>query len=85
MRKSTHTYDYRALRAQLAAMRTAVKLSQRQLAAILRVPHSWVAKVESGERRIDLVEFGWFCEACSADPSKVAAKFFQSVARRASR
>jgi hypothetical protein len=37
------------------------------LAARLKVPHSWVAKVENGERRIDLVEFCWFVEACGGD------------------
>ena len=64
MRKSTHTAEYAALRARLVAVRTAAGLSQRALAERLRVPHSWVAKVEAGERRIDLVEFAWFCAAC---------------------
>jgi transcriptional regulator with XRE-family HTH domain len=64
MRKSIHTPEYAALRAQLHKIRTDAGLSQRDLAARLKVPHSWVAKVENGERRIDLVEFCWFVEAC---------------------
>jgi hypothetical protein len=36
-----------------------------------------VAKVETGERRIDLVEFGWFCAACGASPAEEAAKLFK--------
>jgi hypothetical protein len=67
MRKSIHTPEYAALRAHLHKLRGDAGLSQRELAARLRVPHSWVAKVESGERRIDLVEFCWFAEACDAD------------------
>jgi transcriptional regulator with XRE-family HTH domain len=67
MEKSTHTTEYAALRAELLAARKNAALSQRDLAAILDVPHSWVAKVESGERRIDLVEFCWFLSACGID------------------
>ncbi|HEV2294472.1 MAG TPA: helix-turn-helix transcriptional regulator [Tepidisphaeraceae bacterium] len=73
MQKSTHTPEYAALRARLTAIRAAAAMSQRDLAARLRVPHSWVAKVEAGERRIDLIEFGWFCSACGASPAEEAA------------
>jgi DNA-binding XRE family transcriptional regulator len=68
MEKSVHIPEYRTLRAELRRMRQAAGFSQRELAARLRVPHSWVAKVESGERRIDLVEFCWFATACGTDP-----------------
>jgi transcriptional regulator with XRE-family HTH domain len=71
MEKSTHTTEYSALRAELRDARKAATLSQRELAARLKVPHSWVAKVESGERRIDLVEFCWFMSACGRDPLTV--------------
>src|SRR3954465_7007683 len=64
MRKSTHTFEYTVLRERLQEIRKRAGFSQRQLATALRVPHTWVAKVESGERRIDLVEFGWFCRGC---------------------
>jgi transcriptional regulator with XRE-family HTH domain len=68
MEKSVHTPEYRALRAELRRIRGNAGLSQRDLAARLRVPHSWVAKIENGERRIDLIEFCWFASACGADP-----------------
>jgi transcriptional regulator with XRE-family HTH domain len=68
MKKSTHTPEYDLLRAKLKAAREGADLSQRELAARLKVPHSWVAKVEIGERRIDLIEFCWFMLACGADP-----------------
>lgn len=77
MRKSTHSFEYRALRRRLAEIRGAAGLSQRQVAASLRVPHSWVAKVESGERRLDLIEFGWFCSACGAVPAEEAHAFLR--------
>ena len=71
MEKSVHTPDYYALRARLQKTRTDAGLSQRDLAARLGAPHSWVAKVENGERRIDLVEFCWFALACGEDPGGV--------------
>jgi transcriptional regulator with XRE-family HTH domain len=74
MEKSTHTTEYAALRAELRAARKLAALSQRDLATRLKVPHSWVAKVESGERRIDLVEFCWFITACGIDPIVVAER-----------
>jgi transcriptional regulator with XRE-family HTH domain len=77
MEKSTHTTEYRVLRAELVAARKIAALSQRDLAAILKVSHSWVAKVESGERRIDLVEFFWFLSACRLDPLVVTERLMQ--------
>src|SRR5207245_3180034 len=74
MKKSIHTPEYSALRAELCLVRNKAGLSQRQLATRLRVPHSWVAKVENGERRIDLIEFGWFISACDADPGRAAVR-----------
>lgn len=85
MRKSTFTGEYAALRARLTEIRSRAQLSQRQLADLLDVPHSWIAKVETGERRIDLVEFGWYCEACGASASKEASAVFESGKRSARR
>jgi len=89
MRKSTHTAEYTALRAELRTSRKEAGLSQRQLAERLKVPHSWVEKVESGERRIDAIECGWFLAACGVDPfpvmRRVMQRFPASSTRRASK
>lgn len=79
MRKSTHTAEYAALRARLVAIRAAARLSQRDLAQRLQVPHSWVAKVESGERRIDVIEFGWFCAGCGVAAAGEASRLFPAT------
>ena len=65
MDKSTHTTEYALVRAELKAAREGAQLTQRALAARLGVPHSWIAKVEAGERRIDVVELCWFLGACA--------------------
>src|SRR5260370_29997500 len=67
MEKSIYTPEYAALRSELRRMRKKARLSQRDLAARLKVPHSWFAKVETGERRIGLVEFFRFVSACGMD------------------
>lgn len=41
----------------------------RELAELLNKPHSYVYKVEHGERRIDPVEFVQWCWACGVDPA----------------
>jgi len=79
MSKSLHSVEYAALRQKLLAMRNAANLSQRELGRRLAVPASWVSKVETGERRMDLVEFSWFCSACGFDPAKAAREFLEST------
>ncbi len=70
------------LRLALRDLRAEADLSQRLLASKLKVPHSWVAKVESGERRIDLVECYWFAAACGAEPRPVFSKLIDQFASR---
>lgn len=72
MAKSTHTPEYRHLCAALQKMRDASGLTQRALARKLKVVPSWVAHVERGERRIDLIEFAWWCLACGENPATAA-------------
>jgi transcriptional regulator with XRE-family HTH domain len=67
MEKSTHTPEYAVLLAMVLDLRTKAGLSQRDLAKRLEVPPSWVAKVECGERRLDVVELCWLIRACDGD------------------
>jgi transcriptional regulator with XRE-family HTH domain len=48
---------YRTVVERLRDARTAAGLTQRDLAARLKKEPSWVAKIELGERRLDIVEF----------------------------
>jgi transcriptional regulator with XRE-family HTH domain len=73
MEKSIYTPEYAFLCATLVKIRNEAGLTQRELALRLKVPHSWVAKVESGERRVDLVELIWVVIACGLDPSVTLA------------
>lgn len=82
MRKSVHTSEYAAMRAELRAARVSAGLTQRDLAAALRLPHSVVAKMESGERRVDLIEFCWFLRTCGADAVAAVGRVQRKIARR---
>jgi len=59
-----------ALRNWLRTNRTARNLPMRTIANRLGVSHSWVAKTENGERRLEIVDFVNLCFALGLDPSK---------------
>ena len=61
---------YDAFRERLVEIRRNAGLTQRQLAAQLCRPRSFVSRIEDGERRVDLVEFIWICRACNAAPER---------------
>jgi len=79
VRKSTHTAAYDALKAKLVALREARGLTQRDLAKKLKRNWSVVARIETGERRLDIVELYWLCEALGVDPSKVSGDIMKAV------
>jgi transcriptional regulator with XRE-family HTH domain len=70
MAKSQHAPRYRYLPVMLRRLRKEAELTQRDLAAKLRVTHVWVHKSEIGERRVDITEFMDWCIACGVDPSQ---------------
>ena len=57
MPKSVHTDAYRCFLKILVQARTDAGFTQQQLADRLGKPQSYVSKYESGERRLDVVEF----------------------------
>ncbi|MBX3360123.1 MAG: helix-turn-helix domain-containing protein [Phycisphaeraceae bacterium] len=72
--KPQHDAAYIQLREQLKAMRVKAGLTQVQLADVFDRPHTFVHKVESGDRRIDPVEFTRWCRACGIAPGNVLDK-----------
>jgi transcriptional regulator with XRE-family HTH domain len=77
MLKSTFSPLYRVFRDRLVALRSRAGLRQRGLAERMRRERSFVARVELGERRVDLLEFYWLCLACEADPEAEAASIMR--------
>ena len=66
-RLSIHDSEHVLLRRWLIKKRKLANLSQRALAQRMGVIHSLVGKIESGERRLDAIEFVMYCEAINAE------------------
>lgn len=81
MEKSTFSPLYGELRARLLAIRKKAGYTQRQLAERLKREPSFVARVEMGERRVDLLEFYFICRACGVSPHQVAADIMKRFAK----
>lgn len=58
-----------AVRTWLRSERLRLGLTMRELAHRLDRPHSFVQRVEEGDRRLDVVEFVWYCQALGIDPA----------------
>lgn len=59
--------QYEKLRGELASARVRAGLTQSELASRLGKVQSFVSKVETGERYLDVLEFLRWCEVSDAD------------------
>jgi transcriptional regulator with XRE-family HTH domain len=75
--KSLRSRRHKALLAVLIGSRKEAGLTQRELAEKLKRPQSMVAATETGERRLDVVEFFEFAAALGVEPMAL----FERVAR----
>lgn len=56
MPASSHTAAYKLFRRRLIAARRERDLSQRDVAKLLKWPQSQISRMETGERRVDVIE-----------------------------
>ena len=68
MARSLRTPGHQALMQALVEMRGNAGVTQQELANRLNRPQSYIAKVETGERRLDVVEFIEWCVALETEP-----------------
>lgn len=59
----------------LRQSRKTAGMTQAELAIKLKVPQSFVSKIESGERRVDLVELHSICEALGISLTEFARNY----------
>ncbi len=76
--KPNHARAYANVPPLLRGLREAAKLTQRQLATKVKRPQWWVARIETGSRRIDVAEFITFCQGCGKDPATVLNQLGES-------
>jgi transcriptional regulator with XRE-family HTH domain len=72
---SLRSPTYQALRLTVIEARQHAGLTQRQLAGRLKRHHSWIAKIEAGERHLSVYEFCQISSALSV-PADVLFKQF---------
>jgi len=80
MSRTLQSARHEALIALLVETRREAGLTQAQVAKKLKRYQSYVATVESGQRRIDVVEFLDFADAIGFDP-RDAIKRLRSISR----
>lgn len=77
MSKHLRSARHKALIAALKAAREKTGITQRDLARRLDRAHSFVGKIESGERQLNVLEFCEYADALGED----AAELIRTVAR----
>ena len=71
LRQSIHSNEHLWLREKFISRRQELGLSQRALAERLGVIYSFIGKVETGDRRLDVLEFIAYCNALKIDPCQL--------------
>ena len=76
LRKSIHHNLHSSLRGVIIKARKDLHLSQRDLAEKLGVTHSIIGKIETGDRRLDVIEFYEYTKALNLVPSETLFLLF---------
>jgi transcriptional regulator with XRE-family HTH domain len=79
--KTIHDQRYVDLVEFLKSRRSSLGLTQEQVARQLRVPRTWIGKVEQRERRLDLLEAWNLCRLYGVRLSEVAKILASDVKR----
>jgi transcriptional regulator with XRE-family HTH domain len=70
MAKAQHAQRYRSLPALLRKLREDASMTQRDLAKSMGTSHVFIHKSQTGERRVDIMEFIDWCVAWQIDPER---------------
>ena len=79
MRRTTKTDDHLTFRELLLATRKTNGVTQTEVARRLGRPQSFVAKVENGERRLDVVELVTYARAIGAEPLAIMQAVVEAI------
>jgi ribosome-binding protein aMBF1 (putative translation factor) len=77
LRKTLRSKGHRTLIDILVESREQAGLTQRDLAARLKRPHSFVGRIEAGERRVDVIEFIEIVRVMGFDPEHLFANLLE--------
>jgi transcriptional regulator with XRE-family HTH domain len=79
MPASMHTSAADLLAKRVVELRQSVGMNQRQLAAALDREQSFIGRVETGQRRLDLIEWIQLLRVLGADPEQEIAWIVRQV------
>ncbi len=79
MSRSVFTEAYIRFRRLLIEARRSARLTQAQLAERLGRPQSFVSKYETGERRLDVVEFLELAQVLGIDPVELLREVQKAI------
>jgi transcriptional regulator with XRE-family HTH domain len=74
MKNSIYTAENQLLTSWLIDKRKQAGLSQLNLAENLKIHHSIIGKIETGERRLTVIEFVEYCVALNSDPNEIISR-----------
>ena len=81
VKKTLNKKEYEILLQQLYRLRSGSGLRQSELADKLQVPQSFISKIESGERRIDLIELREICIALGSNLKEFINEFEKALTK----
>jgi transcriptional regulator with XRE-family HTH domain len=81
MAKTIYREEYRQVVNRLRDAREALGLSQTEVAERLGHTQQWISQVESGSRRLDVIEFVELCLALGVKPSSALAPVVETIER----
>jgi len=77
LRKTLRSRGHQNLVNILVEARGKAGMTQRDLAARIKRPHSFVGRMEAGERRVDVVEFIEIVRVLGADPRELFGRLVE--------
>ena len=79
VKKSLYKKEQKVLLEQLYRLRVSSGLRQSDLAHKLGTPQSFISKIESGERRIDIIELREICLALDTNLNEFTIQFEKAI------
>lgn len=77
LRQSIHSSEHELLRQIFIRQRKTLGLSQRELAERMDIIYSAIGKIETGDRRLDVIEFIQYCQVLEISPHEVIDEILQ--------
>jgi len=81
-KSSLHSDENKALVAVLVKARKTAEISQTELAERLNKSQQFVSRIESGERRVDLLEFVMIARALKIEPRDLLGRVLRQLPKQ---